>query len=156
MTATMTDTTLTADAISADATRLHALIADYFAAFSADSAAAAAFYGAPVLLASPAQLQTLDSPEAVQSLLANTLQRLKKRGYCHSRVSDPRVVLLNSATALYAAVAIRLKADSTVLQELPVTYLLHKQSGDWKIHVVISTAADKLIDVRPPGTPLTS
>jgi hypothetical protein len=53
--------------------------------------------------------------------------------------------MLNSTTALYSTVAIRMKTDGTELQQAGFTYLLHKGGAGWKINEVIATDLDKLI-----------
>jgi hypothetical protein len=53
--------------------------------------------------------------------------------------------MLNSTTALFSTVAIRLKSDGTELQRAGFTYLLHKGGAGWKINELIATDPDKLI-----------
>jgi hypothetical protein len=60
-------------------------------------------------------------------------------------LGDHRVKLLNSTTALYSTVVIRMKTDGTEMQRLGFTYLLHKSNAGWRIHEIIATDLDKLI-----------
>jgi ketosteroid isomerase-like protein len=120
-------------------------LSDYADAFSRSAAEAATFYGEPTLLVLPNQVKVLSKRADVEDLFAKTLAGLTPLGYSYSKFVDPRIRLLNATTAICSAVAVRFKADGTEMQRLGVTYLLHKDNSDWKIHELIPTDLDKLV-----------
>ena len=124
---------------------IHEVVRGYYEAFGRDSAAAAAFFGEPSLIVSPTEVIAVSTRAELASTLDKFAANLKAQGFSHSKVSDPRVKLLNPATALYGMVAIRMKADGTELQRAGFTYLLHKGGAGWRIHEIIPTEIDKLI-----------
>jgi ketosteroid isomerase-like protein len=124
---------------------IHAVISGYYDALGRDSAAASAFYSEPTLIVFPSQVVGLSTRADVEAFLDKLVASLKPSGYSHSKLGDHCVKLLNSTTALYSTVAIRLKADGTEMQRSGFTYLLHKSSAGWKIHELIATDLDKLI-----------
>ena len=124
---------------------IHAVLAGYYDAFGRDSAAASAFYGEPSLVVFPNQVVGLSTRADVEVFFDKLVASLKPSGYSHSKLGDHRIKLLNSTTALYSTVAIRLKADGSEMQRSGFTYLLHKSNAGWKIHQIIATDLDKLI-----------
>jgi ketosteroid isomerase-like protein len=136
----------TASATSAnEKDAIRAVLSGYYDAFGRDSAAAAAFYGEPALIVFPNQVVALGTRADVEAFFDKLVTSLKPSGYSHSKLADHRVKLLNSTTALYSTVAIRMKADGTEMQRSGFTYLLHKGNTGWKIHQIIATDIDKLI-----------
>jgi ketosteroid isomerase-like protein len=124
---------------------IHQVVSGYYDAFARDPATAAAFYGEPTLFVLPNEVLALPTRSNVEAFLAKLLESLKSLGYSRTKLDVPRVKMLNSTTALYSTVAIRLKTDGTELQRAGFTYLLHKGGAGWKINEVIATDVDKLI-----------
>ena len=60
-------------------------------------------------------------------------------------MGDYRVKFLNSTTALFSTIPIRMKTDGTEMQRSGFTYLLLKGDAGWRIHEIIATDVDKLI-----------
>ena len=131
--------------LSGEQDAIHQVVGAYYEAFARDPAAAAAFYGEPALIVLPNEILTLATRGDVEAFLAKLLGSLKPLGYSSTRLSVPRVKMLNSTTALYCTVAIRMKTDGTELQRAGFTYLLHKGGAGWKINEVIATDPVKLI-----------
>ena len=131
--------------MSGEQDAIHQVVSAYYDAFAHDPAAAAAFYSEPTLIVLPNEVLALTTRDDVEAFLAKLLGSLKPLGYSGTRLSVPRVKMLNSTTALYSTVAIRMKADGTELQKAGFTYLLHKGGAGWKINEVIATDLNKLI-----------
>ena len=125
---------------------IHKVLGGYYDAFGRDSAAASAsFYGEPTLIIRPNDVVLLTTRADVEAFFDKFVAGLKSSGYSHSKLGDHRVKLLNSTTALYSTVVIRMKTDGTEMQRLGFTYLLHKSNAGWRIHEIIATDLDKLI-----------
>lgn len=122
---------------------IHRVLSSYYD--TRDSAAASAFFGEPALIVLPNQVVTLSTRPDVEAFFDRLAASRKGSGYSHSKLGDYRVKLLNSTTALYSTVAIRMKADGTEMQRSGFTYLLHKGDAGWRIHEIIATDVDKLI-----------
>ena len=124
---------------------IHQVVQGYYDAFANDSPTAAQFFGEPTLIVLPKEVITLTNRADIGAYISRVLAGLKAGGYSTTNISEPRIKMLNRTTALYGAIAIRMKTDDTELQRIGVTYLLHKDSDGWKIHELIVTDVDKLI-----------
>ena len=122
---------------------IHGVLSSYYD--TRDSAAASAFFGEPTLMVLPKQVIALSTRADVEAFFDKLVASRKLSGYSHSKLGDHRVKLLNSTTALYSTIAIRMKADGTEMQRSGFTYLLHKGNAGWRIHEIIATDVDKLI-----------
>ncbi|MBB4372625.1 hypothetical protein GGD63_005435 [Bradyrhizobium sp. cir1] len=122
---------------------IHGVLSSYYD--TRDPAAASAFFGEPALIVSPNQVVALSTRADVEAFFDKLVASRKGSGYSHSKLGDHRVKLLNSTTALYSTVAIRMKADGTEMQRSGFTYLLHKGDAGWRIHEIIATDVDKLV-----------
>jgi hypothetical protein len=122
---------------------IHGVLSSYYD--TRDSAAASAFFGEPALIVLPNQVIALSARADVEAFFDKLAASRKDSGYSHSKLGDHRVKLLNSTTALYSTIAIRMKADGTEMQRSGFTYLLHKGNAGWRIHEIIATDVDKLI-----------
>jgi hypothetical protein len=120
------------------------VVRGYYAAFSRDPATASTFYGEPAIFISEQGLNVLMKRADVEARLAKVLSELKRLGYSYSKLADPRIKMLNAATALYSVVAVRCKEDGGELQRAGFTYLLHR-NPDWRIYELIATDPDKLV-----------
>src|SRR5579862_2643935 len=98
-----------AGAATADEDAIQQVVGGYFAAFAKDSAAASDFYGEPALIVRPTQVRALSTAAEVQGFLVEELARLKPQGYAYSNIGEHHIRMLNPATALYSAVAQRMK-----------------------------------------------
>jgi hypothetical protein len=128
-----------------DTAAIHQVVQGYYDAFANDSPAAAQFFGEPTLIVLPKEVITLTNRADIGAYISRVLAGLKAGGYSTTKLSEPRIKMLNRTTALYGAIAIRMKTDDTELQRVGVTYLLHKDPGGWRIHELIVTDVDKLI-----------
>ena len=124
---------------------IHQAVRWYYDAFAHDSAAAAQFFGEPVLIVLPKEVITLTNRADIGAYILRVLAGLKAGGYSTTKLSEPRIKMLNRTTALFGAIAIRMKTDDTELQRIGASYLLHKDPGGWRIHELIVTDVDKLI-----------
>jgi hypothetical protein len=124
---------------------IHKVLSGYYDAFGRDSAAASAFFGEPTLIIYSNDVVLLRTRADVEAALDKFVASLKPSGYSHSKLGDYRVKLLNSTTALYSSVAIRMKTDGTEMNRAGNTYLLHKSNAGWRIHEIIATDLDKLV-----------
>jgi hypothetical protein len=124
---------------------IHAVLTGYYDTFGRDSAAASEFYGEPTLIVLPNQVVMLGTRADVKAFFDKLVAGLKPSGYSHSKLGEHRIKLLNSTTALYSTVAIRMKSDGTEMQRSGFTYLLQKSNAGWKMHQIIATDLDKLI-----------
>ena len=124
---------------------IHQVVQGYYDAFANDFPTAAQFFGEPTLIVLPKEVITLTNRADIGAYISRVLAGLKAGGYSTTNISEPRTKMLNRTTALYGAIAIRMKTDDTELQRIGVTYLLHKDSDGWKIHELIVTDVDKLI-----------
>src|SRR5215475_3198381 len=104
-------TAVTAQQSSDEKDAIHQVVSAYYDAFARDPAAAAAFYGEPTLIVLANEVTTLPSRTDVEAFLAKLLGSLKPLGYSNTKLSAPRIKMLNSTTALYSTVAIRMKTD---------------------------------------------
>jgi hypothetical protein len=125
---------------------IHKAVSGYYDAAARSATEAATFYGEPTLLVLPNQVTVLSKRADVEDFLAKLLASLKAQGYSYTKVVDPHVKLLNATTAIYSTVAVRFKADGTEMQRAGFTYLLRKNNADWKIHELIATDIDKLLN----------
>jgi hypothetical protein len=124
---------------------IHEVLAAYYDAFARDPAAAATYYGEPALILAPNDLVSLPTRKDAETFLAKLLGSLKTLGYSNTKLTAPRIKMLNPTTALYGTVAIRMKTDGTELERAGFTYLLHKVRAGWKINGIVATDLDKLI-----------
>jgi hypothetical protein len=114
-----------------DKAAIHQVVSGYYDAFARDPVAATAFFGEPTLVVLPNEVITMTSRADIGAYVARVLAGLKAAGYSTTTLSDSRVKMLNRTTALYGAIAIRMKTDGTELQRVGATYLLHKGSDGW-------------------------
>jgi hypothetical protein len=124
---------------------IHNVLAGYYEAFGRDATAASAFFGEPTMFVPPNDILILATRPDVEAALEKFVAGFKPGGYSHSKVGDYRIKLLNSTTALYSMVAIRMKTDGTEMPPSGFTYLLRKGDAGCKIHELIVTDLDKLV-----------
>jgi SnoaL-like domain len=124
---------------------VYKVLTGYYEAYGRDSAAASAFFGEPIRVVLPSEVVLLSTrAELVTFFDRFVAAHLTPNGYSHSKVGEYHVRLLNSATALCSAVAIRMKTDATEMQRTGFTYLLRKSEERWQILEIIATDLDKL------------
>jgi ketosteroid isomerase-like protein len=121
------------------------VLGGYYDAFGRDSAAAAAFFGEPIVIVQRNQVIILNTRAELAASFDATTANRKALGYSHSKFDDYRVKLLNPTTALVGLVAILIKTDGSEMQRLGWTYLLRMGNAGWKIQEIIATDLDKLI-----------
>jgi len=125
---------------------IHKVFEEYYDVYGQDSVAASAFYGEPTLVILQNEIVVLSTRADVAAFFDKYVASLKLSGYSHSRVGDYRVKSLNSTTALFSTIPIRMKTDGTEMQRSGFTYLLLKGDAGWRIHGFLATDIDKLID----------
>jgi hypothetical protein len=124
---------------------IHTVLTGYYEAYGRDSAAASAFFGEPIMIVLPNEVVLLGTRTELAAFFDRFVAaNLAPNGYSHSKVGECHVRLLNSATALCSAVAIRMRTDATEMQRTGFTYLLRKNEEKWRILEIIATDLDKL------------
>jgi hypothetical protein len=121
------------------------VIGRYFHEFARDPRAASQFYTEPTTMVLADRSLVLSHRGDIEAILEKSLVALRRRGYSHTTMLDPRTKLLNSTTALHGVIAVRLRTDGTTIEQLGVTFLLHKGQDCWQINAWIATDVDKLI-----------
>jgi hypothetical protein len=94
----------------------------------------------------PDAVMSLPRRVDIEAFLAKGRAALLARGYLNTRMDASRVKRLNHSTALYGTIAVRMKTDGTELERAAFTYLLHKGDTGWKIHELVATDVDSLVD----------
>jgi ketosteroid isomerase-like protein len=128
-----------------DQEAIRKVLASYYETFGRDVAATTACFGEPAMFVLPNEVLMLRTRSEVQAAIEKFVANLKAGGFSHSNQSGPRIKMLNSTTALYSVVAIRIGTDGSELSRAGFTYLLHKGDGGWKMHELIATDPDKLV-----------
>jgi len=118
----------------------------YYATFVSDPVAAATYYGEPTLVVLSDEVVSLTTQKEVEAFLRKGRDGLIARGYRNTMMKPSRIKRLNRTTALYGPIADRMKADGTVLERAGFTYLLHRGNNGWKIHELIATDVDSMVD----------
>ena len=132
--------------ISEDERAIQKLVSGYYDTFVVDPILAATYYGEPTLVVLPNQVVSLITKKDVEAFLAKGRDDLKARGYLNTRMCASRIKRLNATTVLYGTIAIRVRADGTELERAGFTYLVHKGDTGWKIHELIATDVESIID----------
>ncbi len=70
------------------------------------------------------------------------LHRLRARGFGRSELTALRVERLSATATLARGIAVRYKTSGQELEQVGVTYLLHKADDRWKIAVTAIHDAD--------------
>ena len=128
-----------------DTAAIHQAVQGYYDAFATRLSNCGPILWRADFNRSPKEVITLTNRADIGAYISRVLAGLKAGGYSTTKLSEPRIKMLNRTTALFGAIAIRMKTDDTELQRIGATYLLHKDSDGWKIHELIVTDVDKLI-----------
>ena len=92
-----------------DTTAIHQAVQWCYDAFANDSPTAAQFFGEPTLIVLPKEVITLTNRADIGAYISRVLAGLKAGGYSTTKLSEPRIKMLNRTTALFGAIAIRMK-----------------------------------------------
>jgi ketosteroid isomerase-like protein len=115
------------------------VLRDYYSAFSKlDVQAILPYFHEPSFLIGPGGVAATSTHAALTAMFTPVMEDLRARKYARSELSDLRVKQLSATTALASGIAVRYKADGQELEQVGVTYLLHKADGGWKITVVVA------------------
>ena len=90
----------------------------------------------PLVVVRQQEVRVLATAADVETFYRAALQRLKERGYSHSKLSEVNVRLLGTGVALVSVVGTRYKIDGSELETLGFTYLFRKTEGVWKLAVI--------------------
>jgi hypothetical protein len=114
-------------------------IDEYYAVFSTlDLRAIVSNYCEPCMTIAPEGVSSAADHAALANLLAPLVGGLKAKGYGHSEFVHPHVTMLGETAALVRGVAVRYSAAGTELERVPLSYLMHRREGDWKIAVLVA------------------
>ena len=131
--------------LTGDLAAIDRVVTSYYDAFVRDSSEAADHYATPALIVLRDEVRLLSTRQDVEMFLGNGLRGLTELGYAGTRMSSTRIKILTETAGLYGCVANRLRSNGTELERTAFTYLLHKGTAGWKIHLLIATDLDKLI-----------
>ena len=111
---------------------------DYYRAFSTlDVTAIVAFFCEPSMTIAPQGIVSAPNRAALADSLAPLIAGLKSRGYGRSEFVQSQVTMLGDAAALVRGVAVRYRAAGPELERVPLSYVMYRGDGGWKIAVLI-------------------
>ncbi len=110
-----------------------------------DAQAIAAFYFEPAMRVSKAGPVVRASRVDQQAFFAGYLRAIMERGYDRSEWESLGGRLLDAQTALASGVAVRYRADGSVLERVGLTYHLWKTGEGWKIFLSATHAPENVL-----------
>lgn len=110
-----------------------------------DAAAIAAFYFEPAMRVSQSGPIIRANRTEQETFFAGYLRAIVGRGYEHSEWEMLNGRLLDAHTALASGIAVRYRADGTVLERVGLTYQLWKSGEGWKIFLSETHAPDTVL-----------
>jgi ketosteroid isomerase-like protein len=110
-----------------------------------DPSALAAFYFEPAMRVSKAGPVVRASRADQQAFFAGYLRAIIERGYDRSEWESLDGRLLDAQTALGSGVAVRYRADGSVLERVGLTYHLWKTVDGWKIFLSATHAPENVL-----------
>jgi ketosteroid isomerase-like protein len=114
-------------------------IDDYYKAFSTlDVSAIVTYYCEPSMTIAPQGVFSAANRAALADLLAPIVQSLRTRGYGRSEFIQPQVTMMGETDALVRGVAVRYTTAGPELERIPLSYLMHRSEGGWKIAVLVA------------------
>lgn len=116
-----------------------AAIHDYYNAFSTlELDACAPFFTLPCMFIGLRGTFAVTNREDLARVLGPTIDALRTKDYQRSEFIEPQVTTLTENAVLARGVAVRYRASGTELERVPISYLMHRTGGAWKIVVVAS------------------
>ena len=114
-------------------------IHDYYRAFSTlELDACMPFFTLPCMFIGLQGTFAVANREDLARVLGPTIGALKTKDYQRSEFIEPQTTVLTENTILVRGVAIRYRASGTELERVPLSYVMHRTGGAWKIAVVVS------------------
>jgi ketosteroid isomerase-like protein len=110
-----------------------------------DAAAIAAFYFEPAMRVSKSGPVIRANRADQEAFFAGYLRAMTERGYERSEWELLDVSLLDAQTALASGIAVRYRADGTVLERVGLTYNLWKTGEGWKIFLSATHAPERAL-----------
>jgi len=113
-----------------------------------DAAAIAAFYFEPAMRVSKSGPVIRVNRADQESFFAGYLRAMIERGYERSEWEFLNGSLLDAQTALASGIAVRYRADGSVLERVGLTYHLWKTGDGWKIFLSATHAPERVLRLR--------
>jgi len=110
----------------------------YYRAFSTlDVQALKPYFNEPALLIGPQGVIAAPNFACVAGVLGPAMEGLRSKEFGRSELSVGRVDPLSANSTLVTGVAIRYRRDEQEMENVGVTYVMHKAQAGWKIAVLI-------------------
>jgi ketosteroid isomerase-like protein len=111
---------------------------DYYAAFSTlDPQAILPCFHEPSMLVGPQGVFAATTRADLPALFKPTMEGMRARGFGRTVLRRQDLKILSPTTAYVTGVAMRFKTDGQPLDQVGVSYVLHKSADGWKIAVVV-------------------
>lgn len=112
---------------------------EYYKAFSTlEPSAIVSHYSEPSMTIAAQGVFSAANRAALADSLAPLVQSLRAKGYGRSEFVQPQVTMLGETDALVRGVAVRYRAAGSELERVPISYLMHRNEGGWKIAVLVA------------------
>jgi ketosteroid isomerase-like protein len=109
-------------------------LGEYYKAFSTlDPQAILPHYCEPSLVISPLGVIAMPTHAAMVAAFVPLMEDLRARGFGRSELTALRVERLSATATLASGIAVRYKTSGQELEQVGVTYLVHKADDRWKI-----------------------
>jgi len=116
-----------------------AAIHDYYKAFSTlDLDACLPFFTLPCRFVGLRGTFAVANREDLERVLGPTFEALKSKNYQRSEFIEPQFTTLTENAVLVRGVAVRYESAGTELGRVPISYMMQRAGGGWKIAVVAS------------------
>src|SRR5258706_6220499 len=113
-----------------------------------DAHAVAGFYFEPAMRVSKAGPVVRPTRADQENFFDGYLRGMVGRGYDRSEWESLEVRLLDAQTALASGIAVRYRADGSILERVAVTYSLCSTDQGWKIFLSATHAPDSALHFR--------
>ena len=110
-----------------------------------DASAIAAFYFEPAMRVSKAGPVIRATRADQEAFFAGYLRAIIERGYERSAWESLNGRLLDAQTALASGIAVRYRADGSILERVGLTYHLWKTADGWKIILSATHAPENVL-----------
>jgi ketosteroid isomerase-like protein len=113
-------------------------IHEYYQAFSTlDVRAIVSYFCEPSMTIGPQGVSSAGTHAVLADSLAALVDGLRAKGYGRSEFVEAHVTTIGESAALVRGVAVRYKAAGSELERVPLSYLMHRGAGGWKIAVLV-------------------
>jgi len=114
-------------------------IHEYYKAFSTlDLSAIVSYFCEPNVTVARQGVILAADRAALADSMAPLVPSLRSRGYGRSEFVQRQVTMLGERDALVRGVAVRYTAEGSELEQVPLSYLVHRDDKDWKIAVLLA------------------